>query len=139
MESRETESTTEALETEQALDREETTSTVLSDKEMQEISKQSAERVEEKLKRIASTDEQTAIRTTDSPASKGTHEGAVRGEVSASTVARMMGLATANEVAMLEGKIDLLSSRVSNATTKLERLFSVLDRLPTAADMDRVD
>ncbi|MCI5066413.1 hypothetical protein MRY87_11875 [bacterium] len=62
-----------------------------------------------------------------------------RGDVSASTIARMMGLATANELSMLEGKIDLISSRVNNVTAKLERVQGALDRIPTSNDLDRID
>lgn len=62
-----------------------------------------------------------------------------RGDVSASTIARMMGLATANEISMLEGKIDLLSSRVNNVSAKLERLQGVLNGIPTNSDLDRID
>ncbi|MCB0330667.1 MAG: hypothetical protein KDD70_13425 [Bdellovibrionales bacterium] len=66
-------------------------------------------------------------------------DASTRGEVSAATVARMMGLATANELSMLEGKLDLLSSRVSNITAKLERVLTGISRLPTSTDFDRVD
>lgn len=96
-------------------------------------------RVEEKLQKIASTNIiSTQIVTTEAePSNVGEKSG--RGEVSAATVARMMGLATANEVSILEGKIDLLSTRLANLVTKMERLGGVMNQLPTGSDLDRID
>ncbi len=98
------------------------------------------QRVEDKLQGILETTPETQVSTTEDVATpKAAGETPGRGEVSASTVARMMGLATASEMTMMEGKIDLLSSRVGNMTVKLERIFGTLGQLPTATDMDRID
>jgi hypothetical protein len=72
-------------------------------------------------------------------ASGAVEAGSARGEVSGATIARMMGLATANELSMLEGKIDLLSSRVNNIIAKFERLQTTLNHFPTNTDLDRID
>ncbi len=92
-------------------------------------------KVDEKLASILSQPSETEIvETAKSPERP---EG--RGEVSAAAVARMMGLATASEVSILEGKLDLLSSRVNSFTVKMEKVLSTLNRLPTGSDLDRID
>lgn len=62
-----------------------------------------------------------------------------RGDVSAITIARMMGLATLGEVKMVEGKIDLLSTKLSSVLVKLEKVSTVLSGVPTGADLERID
>lgn len=66
-------------------------------------------------------------------------ENKAKGEVSAASIARMMGLATATDLSVLEGKMDLVLSRMSSVSLKVEKLNSALQTLPTAADIDRVD
>lgn len=60
-------------------------------------------------------------------------------EVSAATVARMMGLATAAEVRMLEGKIDLLTTKLNAIGAKLDRLATLASSLAVGADLERID
>jgi len=60
-------------------------------------------------------------------------------EVTAATIGRMMGLATGAELKLMEGKIDLLSTRVNNLTTRMEKVLNTLTKMPTGADLDRVD
>lgn len=60
-------------------------------------------------------------------------------EVSASTIGRMMGLATALDLKLLEGKLDLLASRVNNLTIRMEKVLSMLGQTPTGSDMERID
>ena len=62
-----------------------------------------------------------------------------RPEVSASTIARMMGLATVNELALLEGKIDLLSTRITAMTAKLDRIAASVNGMPSGSDLERID
>jgi len=64
---------------------------------------------------------------------------AARGEVSAVTVARMMGLATLGEVKLIESKVELLTSKLSLVQAKLEKVASTLQSLPTGADLERID
>ncbi len=61
------------------------------------------------------------------------------GDVSASTIARMMGMATAAEFRVLEGKVDLLSTKLNSVTGKLERIVSSLANLPSGSDLERID
>lgn len=60
-------------------------------------------------------------------------------EVSASTVARMMGVATVTDIKLMEGKIDLLSTKVNAMVAKLERVATTIATLPTSNDFDRLD
>lgn len=62
-----------------------------------------------------------------------------RGDVSASTIARMMGMATAAEFRVLEGKVDLLSTKTNSITGKLERVSSALSNVATGSDLERID
>ena len=60
-------------------------------------------------------------------------------EVSATTVGRMLGLATGSELRLMEGKIDLLSTRVNNMTVRMEKVISTLSQAPTGSDLERID
>lgn len=62
-----------------------------------------------------------------------------RTEVSASAVGRMMGLATTSDLRLLEGKIDLLSTRISNVLVRLEKAISIVQNAPTGSDLERID
>jgi hypothetical protein len=46
-----------------------------------------------------------------------------RVEVSAATVTRMMGIATAADLRLLEGRMDLLASKVTGLLTKVDRAY----------------
>jgi hypothetical protein len=71
------------------------------------------------------------------PTASGAESG--RGDVSASTIARMMGMATAAEFKVLEGKVDLLSTKINTITGKLEKITSSLANAPTGSDLERID
>lgn len=62
-----------------------------------------------------------------------------RGEVSAATIGRLMGLATASELKLLEGKIDLMSSKINTMMVRVDRLTALFSSMPTGADLERVD
>lgn len=64
---------------------------------------------------------------------------APRVEVSAATVTRMMGIPTLTDLKLIEGRIDLLTAKVTGMMTKLDRVVSGFNALPTASDMDRID
>jgi hypothetical protein len=72
----------------------------------------------------------TAVSARETPAPR---------EVSAATIGRMMGLATSTELKLLEGKIDLLSTRMGNVGAKLERLGNLVQNAPTGSDLERID
>ena len=62
-----------------------------------------------------------------------------RGEVSAATIGRMMGLASTRELTLLDGKLDLVMSKVNNLTVRLDKVLSVLSSAPTGKDLERID
>ena len=62
-----------------------------------------------------------------------------RGEVTAATVARMMGVATASELKLVEGKLDLLNTKLAGFGVRLEKMLTILNRAPTGADLERID
>ena len=61
------------------------------------------------------------------------------GEVSAATIARMMGLITAADFNLLEGKIELVSSKLNALGAKVDRVLTSLGDSVTGNDLDRID
>lgn len=64
---------------------------------------------------------------------------APKGDVTAVTIARMMGLATSTELRLLEGKVDLMSSRLTSLTMRAEKILTMLQSTPTGSDLERID
>lgn len=62
-----------------------------------------------------------------------------RVDVSAATVARMMGIASTSDLRVLEGRIDLLTSKVAAILTKMDRCLSMFGSIPTASDIGRLE
>ena len=62
-----------------------------------------------------------------------------KAEVSASTIGRMMGLATVSDLKMIDTKLDLVATKVTGLVVKLDKVMSTLNAMPTAADMERID
>lgn len=62
-----------------------------------------------------------------------------RVEVSAATVARMMGIASTSDLRVLEGRIDLLTSKVAAILTKVDRCLSMFSSVPSASDVGRLE
>jgi len=62
-----------------------------------------------------------------------------RVDVSAATVARMMGIASTNDLRLLEGRVDLLTSKVAAILTKMDRCLSMFGSIPTASDIGRLE
>jgi hypothetical protein len=62
-----------------------------------------------------------------------------RQEVSAQTIARMMGIPTVADLKLLESKIELLSPKLNAITMKVDRIAASLSTVPTASDMDRME
>ena len=61
------------------------------------------------------------------------------GEISAVALGRMLGLATANDIRILEGKIDLLASKMNQLIVKMEKILGTVNKVPTGADLERID
>lgn len=51
----------------------------------------------------------------------------------------MMGLATTAELKLVEGKLDLIATKVANLTTRMDKVLSILGTTPTGADLERID
>lgn len=67
-------------------------------------------------------------------------EGVVLGkDVSAATIGKMLGLVTLADFQVLQGKVDLLSTRVNNMATRVDKMLQMLSRTPTGADLERID
>ena len=64
---------------------------------------------------------------------------AQRVEVSAATITRMMGIPSISDLKLLEGRVDLLTAKVTGAISKLDRILSMFGSVPTASDIDRLE
>jgi hypothetical protein len=62
-----------------------------------------------------------------------------RMEVSAQTIARMMGIASATDLQLIEGRLDLLTSRVSTLMIKVDKLLAGLGALASVGDIGRIE
>ena len=62
-----------------------------------------------------------------------------RGEVSAQTIGRMLGLVTVSELKVLEGKLDLVVTKLSSVMVKVEKAVSTLAGMPSGSDLERID
>ena len=60
-------------------------------------------------------------------------------EISLATLVHLMGLPTANQISLLETKIDLLTNRVGQVLAKLERMSHELENMKSDATIDRID
>lgn len=62
-----------------------------------------------------------------------------RTDMSASTIARLMGVATATDLHLLEGKIDLLATKINGFAVRIEKILSAVANMPTGSDLERID
>jgi hypothetical protein len=72
-----------------------------------------------------------------STASVSTNGGKV--EVSAQTITRMMGIASTTDLKLLEGRVDLLTSKVSSLLLKVDRVLTMFSSVPTPSDIGRLE
>lgn len=66
-------------------------------------------------------------------------EGDGRGEVSAATVARLLGVATTSDLRVLEAKLDLFGTKIATFAAKLDKVSGALAKIPSAGDLERID
>lgn len=69
----------------------------------------------------------------------GKAEAGARGDVSAATIGRMMGLATEGDLKLMESKLDLLATKVNSMTVRMEKVLNILSSAPTGGDLERID
>ena len=62
-----------------------------------------------------------------------------RVEVSAQTITRMMGIASTTDLKLLEGRVDLLTSKVSSLLIKVDRVLTMFSAVPTPSDIGRLE
>ena len=87
---------------------------------------------------------QSAVTTSATPTATaaiatGTVTDAPRVEVSAATITRMMGIASTTDLRLLEGRVDLLASKVTGLLTKVDRVLSMFGSVPTSSDIGRLE
>ena len=87
---------------------------------------------------------QSAVTTSPTPTATaaiatGTVTDAPRVEVSAATITRMMGIASTTDLRLLEGRVDLLASKVTGLLTKVDRVLSMFGSVPTSSDIGRLE
>lgn len=85
---------------------------------------------------------QSAVTTTPTATAAiatGTVTDAPRVEVSAATITRMMGIASTTDLRLLEGRVDLLASKVTGLLTKVDRVLSMFGSVPTSSDIGRLE
>ena len=87
---------------------------------------------------------QSAVTPTPTPTATaaiatGTVTDAPRVEVSAATITRMMGIASTTDLRLLEGRVDLLASKVTGLLTKVDRVLSMFGSVPTSSDIGRLE
>ena len=68
-----------------------------------------------------------------------TSAAAGRMEVSAQTIARMMGIASATDLQLIEGRLDLLTSRVSTLMMKVDKVLAGLGAVASVGDIGRLE
>jgi hypothetical protein len=51
----------------------------------------------------------------------------------------MMGIASTSDLRLLEGRVDLLTSKVAAILTKMDRCLSMFGSIPTASDIGRLE
>lgn len=62
-----------------------------------------------------------------------------KSEISGAAVARMMGIASSVELKILESKVDLVASRLTSLSVKLEKVIGQFGSLPSGSDLERID
>lgn len=62
-----------------------------------------------------------------------------RGDISAATLGRLLGLATVGELKLIESKIDLMASKLNNMMVRIDRMTALFNALPTGSDLERID
>ena len=60
-------------------------------------------------------------------------------DMSASTLIRVMGVATSVELKLVEAKIDLITAKLSSTIVKLERVLSNSSSMPSGGDFERLE
>ena len=87
--------------------------------------------------REKSEERPVSVTNTPQPGSSGT--GNARIEVSAQTIARMMGIASATDLQILEGRLDVLASRVATLMMKVDKVLTSFSTVASTGDIGRLE
>lgn len=94
-------------------------------------------KVEAKLSSVTA-EEMDVINNANQAEEKG-EGGSFRGDINARTIGRLMGLATTSELKVLEGKVDLMISKIANITVRMDKALQLLADASTGSDLERID
>ena len=84
--------------------------------------------------------ESESLTVTNSPSSEETKVAETpRVDVSATTITRMMGIASVSELKLIETRLDLVTAKVTTVLAKFDKLMSTVNALPTGSDIDRLE
>ena len=62
-----------------------------------------------------------------------------RTEVSAQTLTRIMGIASVADIQMLEGHLEVVSSKLATLTSKTDKILAALNNVASMADISRLE
>ena len=62
-----------------------------------------------------------------------------RTEVSAQTLTRIMGIASIADIQMLEGHLEVITSKLATLTSKTDKILAALNNVASIADVSRLE
>lgn len=62
-----------------------------------------------------------------------------RTDMPVSAVARLLGVATQTDLTLIEGKVDLLLTKLNLMQVRVEKVLTSLAGMPSGADLERID
>ena len=62
-----------------------------------------------------------------------------RTEVSAQTLTRIMGIASVADIQMLEGHLEVITSKLATLTSKTDKILAALNNVASIADVSRLE
>lgn len=62
-----------------------------------------------------------------------------RTEVSAQSLTRIMGIASVSDIQLLEGHLEVISSKLATLTSKADKILAALNNVASAADVSRIE
>ncbi|MCB0309801.1 MAG: hypothetical protein KDD42_01120 [Bdellovibrionales bacterium] len=90
--------------------------------------------------RTVNQEETTIIETENSSLAAQANSGnGTQREVSATTIGRMMGLATYADLELITTKLDLFSTKINGMATRMEKVMEAVKGMPSGADLERID
>jgi len=89
---------------------------------------------------VAATGKKTEVVSFEGSGSRAATSGEPgRTEMPVSAVARLLGVATATDLGLMEGKMDLIIGKVNALQSRMEKVLTVVNGMPSGADLERID